>query len=1319
MAVIRSAQERPVVALGTHAPLSELPAAGWKGASPAALGRIETAGRSVGRLEAIDHPTLAWLGAAFVVAPGLVITTRHIADTFIDGRAGFNEVKAGFKVGIRFSDEDISAGRLYPVVACALRHPVLDVAILRINDEGAAVPEPLTFNGAETLVERLPLAVVAYFAPDPRASADSWPLSDMKSGAKYLALGRSLGFATWREQWMLTHDCSTSAGSSGSPVLDLETGRVIGIHTGGQQFEANYAVPASEIAREKRIRDLGLIFSEGSRAADPLAYADDWPAEQADQPAPAVAGATGTRESFIDLVDQRLADSYSNLDDLISFIRNQSSEHANAVDAQPGRSRVDNARYRRALVEALDRRGLLDKSFLQKIGLTEEASPSASARSGVVTADVPQFSAAAPPAALPVETIEALEKIISPGDMNILVRGSPYMHLLTDAGGLILPPATALSRLAHAQDSESREALIWLLNRVRVDGHGDTHPAVTTALEALGAESEPRKVLEAWNPSPTEMVDPSFLRKGQIVARSVCVVLWRGGGSTGWLVAPDLVVAPAHLVGFAQPEQQARLATIDDINPAELRVEFEDRGPNRPRTACVVDRVESYDHGSDLMIVKLATPLRDREPLQIRTSRVDTGPVAMIHHPHLGRRMLSIHGGRLLSNDGHETRYLLATTRGSAGGPIFDETWHVLATHRAFVPSRPADGVSGLVKVGTSVEALVDHIRGAASYASLWRRITGAQRQLRSIDPGLMAKKADGHASQPIVITVVDASTELPPIKGLAVSMRSDDLITATASAAAIRQLAETPGVVAINASGAGGALECRISVPFIGAPAIHTDWNEKGDQAIIALIDDGIDPFHQAFVDDDGKSRIDLYWDQQDRRAGPSVATVARSADGESVVATYGLQGGAIYTRSDIDELMAAPPASLQKDVFHGTAVGSIAAGRSTGNGPRHFPGGVAPRAHIIAIRHDTGGASIGYSAGHINALNLIDRRATDLGLPVVVNISNGMNAGAHNGTADVELRCTAFTETSQKAGRIVVKSAGNERNSGHHAQFTVSGANRLLRWNSRPKAGKDAVKGGPERLEVWFGTHNVYEFSVQTPDRTQWYVIPVGTPVNEKLDTRNSLSALYSQYASEPTKMSKLVIEILPGDKDAVQSGEWSLLIKPIKYRDTDDVHAWLELHDTRDVRFMDNVVAGYTITVPGTSSDVITVAAAAADSLGLIYPDGSMGPALGGIVKPDLVAPGVSIAAAQSGTQTDLMPKAESGTSFAAPHVSGAIALALSAFHKKPPRNPGRKVNQSFIRVLLLDSTRNFRPRGDAEAGFGELDAAEFFNAVRANQ
>ena len=41
----------------------------------------------------------------------------------------------------------------------------------------------------------------------------------------------------------LEHDCSTLGGNSGSPVVDLETHQVIGLHFGGRYGLGNYAVP--------------------------------------------------------------------------------------------------------------------------------------------------------------------------------------------------------------------------------------------------------------------------------------------------------------------------------------------------------------------------------------------------------------------------------------------------------------------------------------------------------------------------------------------------------------------------------------------------------------------------------------------------------------------------------------------------------------------------------------------------------------------------------------------------------------------------------------------------------------------------------------------------------------------------------------------------------------------------------------------------------------------------------------------------------------------------------------------------------------------
>src|SRR6185295_8677450 len=45
----------------------------------------------------------------------------------------------------------------------------------------------------------------------------------------------------------MEHDCSTLGGNSGSPVVRLSTGEVVGLHFSGVFMTANYAVPAPKI----------------------------------------------------------------------------------------------------------------------------------------------------------------------------------------------------------------------------------------------------------------------------------------------------------------------------------------------------------------------------------------------------------------------------------------------------------------------------------------------------------------------------------------------------------------------------------------------------------------------------------------------------------------------------------------------------------------------------------------------------------------------------------------------------------------------------------------------------------------------------------------------------------------------------------------------------------------------------------------------------------------------------------------------------------------------------------------------------------------
>ena len=62
--------------------------------------------------------------------------------------------------------------------------------------------------------------------------------------------------------------------------------------------------------------------------------------------------------------------------------------------------------------------------------------------------------------------------------------------------------------------------------------------------------------------------------------------------------------------------------------------------------------------------------------------------------------------------------------------------------------------------------------------------------------------------------------------------------------------------------------------------------------------------------------------------------------------------------------------------------------------------------------------------------------------GLPMVVNVSLGMNAGAHDGMTTLEKAFDSITMKGKEEGFVIVKSAGNERGHLGHAQVQASTA-------------------------------------------------------------------------------------------------------------------------------------------------------------------------------------------------------------------------------------------------------------------------------------
>jgi subtilisin family serine protease len=130
-----------------------------------------------------------------------------------------------------------------------------------------------------------------------------------------------------------------------------------------------------------------------------------------------------------------------------------------------------------------------------------------------------------------------------------------------------------------------------------------------------------------------------------------------------------------------------------------------------------------------------------------------------------------------------------------------------------------------------------------------------------------------------------------------------------------------------------------------------------------------------------------------------------------------------------------------------------------------------------------------------------------------------------------------------------------------------------------------------------------------------------------------------------------------------------------------------------------------AAFSITDPGNSEDVITVGATHGNwphTYGVSF-FSSRGPTGDGRPKPDLVAPGERIEAPFPNKDVG----AESGTSMAAPHVSGAAAMLMA-------RYPELVGNPRRIKRILCDSATDLS-RDRSFQGYGMLDVLRAFQSL----
>lgn len=245
-------------------PLPDFPAG-----TEARIKEVQAAVRSVGRVEFLNH-RMAWGGTGWVIAEDgedrLVATNRHVAALVArrtaDGRGVLLRSPssgARYGVDVDFREEVGSLpadARPYPVrdVVHLADDAAPDVALLRIT--GGDLPGPLDLATGEAVAGDL-VALIGYPAFDSRNDADDQAryFRDLYD-VKRFAPGRVLQALSGRT--VLTHDCTSLGGNSGSPLVGLEDGRVVGLHFAGVYGVANSAVG---------VRTLRSLLADSRRTA--------------------------------------------------------------------------------------------------------------------------------------------------------------------------------------------------------------------------------------------------------------------------------------------------------------------------------------------------------------------------------------------------------------------------------------------------------------------------------------------------------------------------------------------------------------------------------------------------------------------------------------------------------------------------------------------------------------------------------------------------------------------------------------------------------------------------------------------------------------------------------------------------------------------------------------------------------------------------------------------------------------------------------------------------------------------------------------------
>ncbi len=475
---------------------------------------------------------------------------------------------------------------------------------------------------------------------------------------------------------------------------------------------------------------------------------------------------------------------------------------------------------------------------------------------------------------------------------------------------------------------------------------------------------------------------------------------------------------------------------------------------------------------------------------------------------------------------------------------------------------------------------------------------------------------------------------------------------------------------------------------------------HERGRGVVVGICDWGFDFTHANFRNPDGSTRLVALWDQRGGRTG---------AQGR-----YGY--GRVYTREQIDHALTTedPCKTLgyhpaggdpRGTGAHGTHVADIAVGNRREPGSRV---GLAGEADIVFVHLASERlselANFGDSVRLLEGLDFVVQHSD--GKPTCLHLSAGKTGGSHRGTTPFEQAVDWLLES--RPGLVLSQSVGNYAEASTHTHARIGPQqSHTVQW---VVARRDRT---PNELEIWYSGRDVFEATLTAPTGER-FTVPLGERAAVSDGTR-AWGNFYHRRREPNSGLNHIDIFL----RSAAPSGQWAVELRGREVVDG-RMHAWIE-RDARgrhQSRFApEQATSRYTTNT--ICNAFLSIAVGAYDGTRPDRPPtrfSSRGPTADGRQKPEVAAPGYRVLAARSrpreGWSGQRKLTQKSGTSMAAPRVSGTVALMFEA--------AGRPLSIHEVRRLLIGTADpHLGPQGQSSTrlGYGYLNMMAAVEAARA--